>query len=69
MQPVSSCDPFAIHPNGLPKYNPWNPSDGANAPAIFVDAIDNRASMYDPPAMPQDVHELVQLFTTRPEIW
>jgi hypothetical protein len=69
MQPISSCDSSAVIPNGMPRYNIWNPSENANASVIFVDLIDGGASMYDPPAMPQDVHELVQLFATRPEIW
>jgi hypothetical protein len=73
MQPISSCDPAEIaalpNPNDAPRFNQWKPNENADAPMLFVDIIDNGASMYDVPAMPQDVHELAQLFTTRPEIW
>lgn len=36
---------------------------------VALDIIDKGASKYDPPALPQDVLEVVQLFNARPEIW
>lgn len=70
MQPVTSCgEANEVDAQSLPKLNVKEPTEHSDADAIVVDVIDNGASSYDPPAMPWDVLEAVQLFNSRPHIW
>uniref|UniRef100_A0A383W6Q5 GT23 domain-containing protein n=1 Tax=Tetradesmus obliquus TaxID=3088 RepID=A0A383W6Q5_TETOB len=70
LQPVTSCgEANEADAQSLPKLNVKEPKEHSDADAIVVDVIDNGASSYDPPAMPWDVLEAVQLFKSRPQIW
>jgi hypothetical protein len=69
LQPVTSCSEPSESSESLPKLDPHNPNQHADAAAIVVDIIDNGATSYDPPAMPWDVLEAVQLFNSQPQIW
>ncbi|KAF6264821.1 hypothetical protein COO60DRAFT_22761 [Scenedesmus sp. NREL 46B-D3] len=69
LQPISGCGESTVGAGSLPLFNRADPSENAAAEELFVDIIDFGASPWDPPAMPQDVHEVAQLFTSRPEIW
>jgi hypothetical protein len=39
------------------------------APVVQLDIIDSVQTSLDPPAMPPDVLQVAQLFSTRPDIW
>jgi hypothetical protein len=70
LQPVSSCsEPDESTVNSAPTLSPNSPDAPADAAVVRVDIIDDGASSYDPPAMPWDVLEAVQLFNSRPQIW
>ncbi|WIA16933.1 hypothetical protein OEZ85_013856 [Tetradesmus obliquus] len=69
LQPISSCSSSDINPTSLLSFNDQNPEQHADAEMLMVNIIDGGASEFDPPAMPPDVHDAVQLLTARPEIW
>ncbi|WIA43735.1 hypothetical protein OEZ86_010161 [Tetradesmus obliquus] len=69
LQPISSCSSAKVDPGSLPSFNYRSPEQQADAEMLMVNIIDSGTSEFDPPAMPPDVHNVVQLFTTRPEIW
>ncbi|WIA15574.1 hypothetical protein OEZ85_002201 [Tetradesmus obliquus] len=69
LQPISSCSSAKVDPGSLPSFNYHSPEQQADAEMLMVNIIDSGTSEFDPPAMPPDVHNVVQLFTTRPEIW
>lgn len=69
LQPISSCSSAKVDSGSLPSFNYRSPEQQADAEVLMVNIIDSGTSEFDPPAMPPDVHDVVQLFTTRPEIW
>uniref|UniRef100_A0A383VNV2 GT23 domain-containing protein n=1 Tax=Tetradesmus obliquus TaxID=3088 RepID=A0A383VNV2_TETOB len=69
LQPISSCSYAEVNSSSLPSFNHQNPQQHADAEMLMANIIDSGTSGFDPPAMPPDVHDVVQLFTTRPEIW
>jgi hypothetical protein len=66
MQPITSCDQRIVQPYKLPIFNHRNPDQNAGAEVLMVTIIECGASEYDPPAMPPDVHDTAQLFSSRP---
>jgi hypothetical protein len=69
IQPISSCDQNTVNANNLPTFTHLDPGANSDANALMVNIIDGGTSEYDPPAMPPDVHDIAQLFTSRAEIW
>ncbi|KAF6255596.1 hypothetical protein COO60DRAFT_1627492 [Scenedesmus sp. NREL 46B-D3] len=67
LQPVTSCS--LPDTSSVPKLDAHDPNKHEDAEVVTLDVIDTGASRYDPPAMPWDVLEAVQLFNSRPQIW
>lgn len=69
LQPVGSCAVDDMNTTNLPELKLNAREYLEEEQEVSLPIIDNGASEYDPPAVPQDVLEAVQLFNARPHVW